>query len=69
MNQNDLVLRHLKRFGKITTMTAFNRYGITRLSGRIFELREQGYAIKTGYVVKKNRFGKKIKFAEYVYVE
>lgn len=60
------VLKHLKNHKNgITTMTAFERYGITRLSGRIFELRAEGYNIVTDEEVKKNRYGRPVRFARY----
>ena len=44
-SQEQIVLRHLKRYAGLTTLSAFERYGISRLSARIFELREAGYDI------------------------
>lgn len=38
MKQNDTILKHMRERGSITTMIAFKRYGITRLSARILEL-------------------------------
>ncbi len=38
--QNEMLLHHMKVHGSITTMEAFNLYGVTRLSGRIWELRK-----------------------------
>ena len=43
--QNEKILNHLKLYGVITSMEAFRTYNITRLSGRIYELRAQGYKI------------------------
>jgi len=39
------VLRHLQTRGSLTTLTAFGRYGICRLSERIRELEQDGYLI------------------------
>lgn len=47
MTQNELIIQHLKLYGSITSMDAFRSYQITRLSGRIHELRQQGYKITT----------------------
>lgn len=44
--QADTVLRHIARFGSITTFVAFNHYHITRLASRIHELREKGHPIQ-----------------------
>lgn len=45
MTQEEIVLEHMRKHGSITSMTAFRRYSITRLSGRIFNLRKAGYII------------------------
>lgn len=39
MNQCDKIIRYIKDFGSITTMQAFQDLGITRLSGRIYDLK------------------------------
>lgn len=65
-NQNEQVLTHLKNHKNgITSKTAFERYGITRLSGRIFELRKMGYTIETDNVTEKNRYGHPVTYARY----
>ena len=60
--QEEKILKHLKENGSITTMTAFRRYGITRLSGRIYDLREQGYEIDMVWETSPNgaRYGRYI---------
>lgn len=45
MTQNEKILNHLRMYGSITSLEAFQIYQITRLSGRIHELRTQGYKI------------------------
>ena len=45
MTQEEVVLEHMRRRGSITSMEAFEDHGITRLSGRIFDLRKAGYNI------------------------
>ena len=52
--QNEKVLNHLRMYGGITSMEAFRTYQITRLSGRIHELRAKGYKITTDYEKAKN---------------
>lgn len=49
--QDDIVLAHLKRFSKrgITSMEAFSKYHITRLSAKIFNLKKAGHKIVTIY--------------------
>jgi len=50
MTQEQMVLKHIERYGKITSMKAFEKYGITRLAARIHNLREKGYRIKTSTI-------------------
>lgn len=57
MTQCDRILRHLEDFGKITTMEAFEDYGITRLSGRIWDLRKAGHNITSTTTSGVNRYG------------
>ena len=45
MNQKEQVLNHLKQHGKITSWGAIQEYGITRLSARIKDLKEDGHQI------------------------
>jgi hypothetical protein len=47
MTQNQLILKHLRNEGNITSWDAIQHYGITRLSAVIFNLREMGLPIKT----------------------
>lgn len=65
MTQNEMVLKHLKEIGTLTSMEAFERYGITRLSARISNLREMGIPISTKTITSKNRFGQTTNYAEY----
>lgn len=44
-SQKQIVLEHLQKFGKITSLDAINMYRITRLSDAIFRLREEGVNI------------------------
>lgn len=55
--QNEMILHHMKVHGSITTMEAFQKYGVTRLSGRIWELRKNHNIIGTPETTKN---GKKI---------
>ena len=63
--QRDRVLQYIRDFGSITTLQAFQDLGITRLSARIFELKERGYAIKTDMVTGENRYGENVHFKRY----
>ena len=63
-NQKQEVLRHIKRYGSITSMEAFEKYGITRLSAIIYILRRE-YEIVTLMRKGVNRYGNEVNFAEY----
>lgn len=57
MTQNERVLQHLKTYGSITPLEAFDEYGILRLGARIFDLKKRGINISSEMVTVKNRFG------------
>ena len=61
LSQEDVIARHLEKHGSITSMEAFETYRITRLSGRIFDLRQRGMDIVTDMVYGKGG----IKYAVY----
>lgn len=65
MTQCEMVLNHIQKHGSITDMEAYQLYGICRLSGRIFDLRQKGYDITTEFIKGKNRYGKKIAYGLY----
>lgn len=65
MTQNEEVLRHLLDNGNITSLEAMNIYGIMRLGARIYDLKKQGYPIKTFLRIGKSRNGESMVFAEY----
>lgn len=54
MSQNQIVLAHLRKHGKITQLQATLKWGITRLSPRIDELEDKGVKIRREYVPKDN---------------
>lgn len=61
------ILEHFEKQNTLTSMEAFQRYGITRLAARISDLRHLGYAIDTVMVESTNRYGEAVRFANYVY--
>lgn len=65
MTQKDMVLDYMNQYGSISTLEAFRDLGITRLSARIFELKEKGVHIGSKWTTAKNRFGKKVAFMTY----
>ena len=65
MNQKQRVIDYMNDFGSITSFEAFQDLGITRLSAVIFDLREQGYKIRTKDETSRNRYGEKTTYARY----
>ena len=60
------ILEHLRKNPWLTSKEAFEKYGITRLSACIFDLREKGYNIETIMVETTTRFGETSRYARYV---
>lgn len=65
MTQSDMVLDYMERFGSISSWQAFMDLGITRLSGRIFDLRSRGHIIENTRKETTNRYGKRVHYDEY----
>lgn len=63
------VLNHLQEHGSITSWEAIERYGATRLSAIIFNLKERGYAIETHSIVGKDRNENRVCYAQYRLVQ
>ena len=57
ITQKQVVLDHLREQGSITSLDAIKQYGITRLSDRVFVLRNEGYPIITKMTTVKTRYG------------
>ena len=60
MSQKIQVLNHIKRYGSITPMQAFSRYGITCLAERVRDARDSGHKIATEWVKQNGK-----RFAKY----
>lgn len=69
MTQCEKVLEYMKAFGSITPIEAMQDIGCMRLAARIADLVDQGYAIGRRMKTSKNRYGKKVSFAEYYLIE
>lgn len=66
MSQISDVLRYMQENENgITSKEAFNLFGATRLSGLIFHLKKQGYAIVSEREVVQDRYGKSVSIARY----
>lgn len=57
VTQKERVLGHLKKFSGITSLQAYDMYGITRLAAVIFDLRACGNRIKSTDMKVRNRYG------------
>lgn len=69
MTQCERILRHLKDYGSITSMTAITEYGILRLASRINDLKRKGYPIISETKTGKNRYDESTHYKVYKLVE
>lgn len=65
MNQCDLILRHLRDYGSITSLEAMQEYGIMRLASRINDIKKSGIEIRSEPVAGLNRYGERTTFSRY----
>lgn len=66
MTQKQRILKDLKSCkGGITQKKAYEKHGVLRLSAIIFNLRDEGYDIKTDMIAVKNRYGDTCYVANY----
>lgn len=65
-SQNNRVLDYMRKHGSITTLDAFNKLGVTRLSARISDLRADGHIIASTRESGLNRFGERTNYCRYV---
>lgn len=66
MTQKDRILEHLQKYGSITTWDSFELYGDTRLSDKIYRLKQEGYNFDEEWETKKNRYGNSVSFKRYI---
>ncbi len=59
------VFNYMIEFGSITSLEAFNVLGESRLSARIWELKDKGVNISSRQIKVKNRFGESRSVKEY----
>lgn len=67
-NQMSMIKAHLKKHKKITSMQAFELYGCTRLSAKIFDLRKAGWIIDSVPTQGQTRYGETAIYSTYRYV-
>lgn len=61
------VYNFIKNHGSITTLDAFLELGETRLSARIFELKEKGVRLEDEWIDVSNRFGESRRVKKYFF--
>lgn len=64
--QLNCIKNHLLVSGSITSLQAFENYGVTRLSAIIFKLRKSGYDISSIRMQTTNRYGNNTNYVKYV---
>ena len=65
-NKFQLIKKHLLSYHKITSWTAIDLYGATRLSDIIYKLRKQDWNIETNRKNFTDRYGNISSYAEYI---
>lgn len=70
MLQHDMVLAYLRLHKEgMTSLDAFNKFGIMQMPKRIWILRRMGYDIESITETGKNRFGETVKYTRYLLKE
>jgi len=64
-SQKERVLKYIEDFGSISSFEAYRDLGITQLGARIWELKKDGYDIKTRWKALYNRYLEKVTYKEY----
>lgn len=64
-SQRQVLLEYLMTHDSITSMQAFEMFGITRISSVIFDLRKAGHNILTEEIDGENRYGTKVTYGKY----
>ena len=65
MTQQERILEYLKEGKTLTRLNAWDNLGILEAPARISELRSKGHQIQTGFKTILNRYGEKVKIAEW----
>lgn len=63
------IINYIIKFRAITAAQAMDDLGCFRLASRIYDLKQQGYPIKSIWVHDKNRYGEKVRYKMYVLPE
>lgn len=63
--QREKILEYLKEYSSITPLDALREFNCMRLATRVFELKQQGYNIKTVIERAENKSGEPVHYARY----
>lgn len=64
-NQKERIIRYINDFGSITTKEAFIDLGVSRLSARIADLKDEGYEFTDEWESSKNRYGETVTYKRF----
>ena len=64
----EILLEHFRRFESITSLDAFEMYGMSRLSAVIYNLKKDRYKFDEKWVEVENRYGTKVRVKAYMLV-
>lgn len=65
LTQKEKIINYIHKYGSITPLDALREFGCMRLATRVFELKEDGYRIKTVMEKAKNKSGDTVHYARY----
>lgn len=65
LTQADKIINYIQKYGSITPLDALREFGCMRLATRIFELKADGYKIKSVMEKSTNKNGDKVHYARY----
>lgn len=68
-SQNEMILKYLREHYSITQAEATQHCACTRLPSRIHDLKRAGNNIIYNWVTAPNRFGRMVRFKEYMLVK
>ena len=66
-SQCEALIKHMQR-KPITSMAAYENYGITSLHRRLSDLKARGYVFDSETIKEKNRWGENVRFNRYYLV-
>ena len=68
-SQTKAIKDYLEAGNSITSMEAYDKFGCTRLSARIFDLKKAGYNIQTIMMEGQTRYGTTTRYAKYILIK